>query len=426
MLKRLERLEKRSVVQEQYNLGVRESDNQKYRKGLRKVNAFIGGEIDRLVERRWQIIYELDLGKNKELFREKKTISSRIDRLHDLKDLVNRCCKKFIAITRENKKAVRESYSLALHCGHVLCPRCSQHKSKIHNRKVYRIAKWLLLIRDKFGNKQPLHSVVFTLPLSLRPYFNSEMMLNVLFRAANKALKDVVGPEGSIMSMHFYGDKSEQYNPHVNATFGGISLVDRLPLPKIIPKSKLKELRECFLTEVLKSIPGLAKDMLFDADDTSGTRYVKQNSNCHRSIRVKKGEKLHNLIYIFRSTLPLDKLSTSCQEVKDMFLFDLSPCKSGVNGRSNRGCGYRNVRYFGSYRCSNRKKYLEENNIVIPDNPGFKTKGDSTEFEVVMYADGKPKLFNYADVTLGEMHPELKLNQVYLDNHFDNLEGNYD
>lgn len=63
---------------------------------------------------------------------------------------------------------------------------------------------------------------------------------------------------------------------------------------------------------------------------------------------------------------------------------------------------------------------------MIPDNPGFKTKGDSTEFEVVMYADGKPKLFNYADVTLGEMHPELKLNQVYLDNHFDNLEGNYD
>lgn len=421
MLKRIKRLEQRSIVQEQYETDslseLRERVDKKYRSDLRKVNSFIGSEINRLVKRRWQIVYELDLGRNKKLFQEKKSITSKIDRLYDLRDLINRCCKKFIAISRINKSSVRESYSLPLYCGSMLCPKCSEHKSKIHNRKVYRIAKWLLLIRDKFGNKPPLHSIVFTLPLALRPYFKLEKMLNVLFKAANVALKNVVGPEGSIMSMHFYGDKSEKYNPHLNVTFGGISSVDRLPLPKIIPKAELKELRECFLGEVLRNVPGLAKDELFGVDDANGTRFIEQNSNCHRSIRVQKGEKLHNLIYIFRSTLPLEKLAASSQEIKDMFLYDLSPCKSGVNGRSNRGSGYRNIRYFGAYRCSNRKKYLEENNIVIADNPGFKTTDDDIEFVVIKYGDGKPRLFNYDDdnVVVGAIHPELKMPQVFLD-----------
>jgi hypothetical protein len=375
--------------------------------------AFIASETKQLVAKRWKVISQLDDGKTKHLFKGKNELSSKIDKLYRLRDLVNNCEKRFIAISRVNKNQVHESYSMPLTCGSMLCPRCSQKKSKVHNRKVYRIARWMLEIRDRNGDKQPFHSVVFSLPLKLRKHFASEKMLNVLFKSANEALKEVVGPEGCVLSMHFYGDRSDEFNPHVNCVFSGVSSEGRFPLPTFLSKAKLKKLREAFLAEVLKSVPGAVTDELFDDDDVGGEKFIEQNANCHRSIRFTEGQKLHNLLYIFRGTLPLEKLEISSQEVKDMFLFDLTPCKDGF-AKGSRGRGFRNVRYFGAYRCSNRKKYLEENNIIIPKNLGFKTKDDDTKFEVICY-EGKPRIFNFDDAVLGAVHPELGLQQVYLD-----------
>ena len=459
MLKRKLRLDKREKTYEEYHRAMVEAARARidkdYRKDLRGVMALISSQIDMLVEQRWEIIYRLDDGKTKDLVKEKNVISSKIDKLYSLKDLINNCQKRFVAISRINKSQERESYSMPLSCGSVLCPRCSKKKSKVHNRKVFRIARWMLEIRDVNGDKQPFHSIVFTLPLKLRKHFASEKMLNVLFQAANETLKDVVGCEGWVGAMHFYGHKSDEYNPHVNSVFSGVSSEGRLPLPKILSKDELKELRETFLSKVLENATSNVWDELFGADvkvwrnnikDELKTpvepfgdkeikkfvkkkefkKFVKENANCHRTEpKSTDGQKKHNLLYIFRGTLPLDKLVTSSQEVKDLFLFDLSPCKGGLT-KGGRGKGFRNVRYFGAYRCSNRKKYLEENGIVVPENPGFVTSDDDTKFEIVSY-DGKPRLFSFDGVVLGKLNLELGLQEVHLDDHwFDETDDDYD
>ena len=427
MLKRKSRLENREKTFKDFLQITEETERirkeKEYRTSLRQVMAFIASETDQLVAQRWKISDQLDDGKTNDLFKEKNKLSSKIDRLHRLRNLINNCEKKFIAFSRINKDEVRESYGMPLTCGSMLCPRCSQKKSKVHNRKVYRIARWMLEIRDQNGDKQPFHSVVFTLPLKLRKHFASEKMLNVLFKSANEALKEVVGPEGCVLSMHFFGDKSDEFNPHVNCVFSGISAEGRLPLPTLLSKSELKKLRETFLAEVLKSVPCAVKDELFDDGDVGGENFIEQHANCHRSIRFTEGQKKHNLLYIFRGTLPLRKLEIASQKVKDLFLFDLSPSKDGF-AKGSRGRGFRNVRYFGAYRCSNRKKYLEENGIVVPTNAGFQTRDDDIKFEVVFYK-GKPKIFSFndVDIIIGELHLELRWSEIYLD---DSWEDDHD
>ena len=440
MLKRKSRLKHREFSFKDFLQITEETERirkeTEYRTSLRQVNDFIASQTEQLVEKRWNVIHQLDVGKAKHLFKEKNEISSQIDRLYRLRDVINNCQKKFVAISRINKSSVRESYSLPLTCGSMLCPRCSKNKSKVHHRKVFRIARWMLQIRDRNGDMQPFHSIVFSLPLKLRSFFTTKLMLDMLFKCANETLMEVIGPEGCVMALHFYGHKSDEFNPHVNCVFSGVSSEERLPLPTFLTKPKLKELRETFLSKVLESVPGVARDQLIDADDKyikkskeyikKKKEYIKKNSNCHRSIRLTEGEKKHNLLYIFRGTLPLEKLEDSSQEVKDLFLLDLSPCKDGLT-KGGRGKGFRNVRYFGAYRCSNRKKFLEENGIVVPENPGFKTIDDDIEFEIITYEDGKPRLFNFDGVVLGEVNFELGLQQVYLDDDsFGDEDDDYD
>ena len=433
MLKRKLRIEKREKTSEEYHRDRVEDQRVRiakdYQTDLRKVMAFIDSQIDLLVEQRWKIIYRLDDEKTKHLFQEKKKINSKVDRLYNLKDLLKSCQKRFVALSRVNKNEERESYSMPLSCGSMICPRCSKKRSKVHNRKVFRIAKWMLEIRDRNGDKQPFHSIVFTLPLKLRKHFASKKMLDVLFQCANETLKDIVGCEGWVGAVHFYGHKSDAFNPHINCVFSGVSSEGRFPLPLFLSTEKLEELRETFLSKVLEGVPSNVRDELFgddDVDDEKFKEFIKTNSNCHRNKpRMTEGQKLHNLLYIFRGTLPIKKLETSSQKVKDLFLFALSPCKDGLS-KGSRGKGFRNVRYFGSYRCSNRKKYLEENNIIVPKNPGFVTKDDDTEFEIVCY-EGKPKLFSFDNVVVGEINSELGLQQVYLDDTwFTEIDDDYD
>ena len=45
----------------------------------------------------------------------------------------------------------------------------------------------------------------------------------------------------------------------------------------------------------------------------------------------------------------------------------------------------------------------------------------------MIFYEGKPKLFSFDNVAIGEIHPELRLPEVFLDDHrFDDVEGNYD
>lgn len=419
MLKRQIKSDNRKLIKADFQKKKKKRQAKEYEEKLKNVFSFIDAEEQKLLQRldnvklrRKECNY-----KSVPLKRAKDELELKLRMLGKHKDIISACNSKFIAASRQVPDKARESIALPLDCGSQLCPRCSENKSAIHRRKIRRIAKWLLEIKCVKGSTPTIHSYVFTLPKGIRSFFATKVMLDKLFKVASNAIMDTIGPQGTICTLHSFGDKEDVYAPHINILFAGIDK-NRNRLPNVIPPEKLQEVRESFLSEVVKLLPHEFVEQL-------PNDYVERNSNCHRSFKNKKGQKLHIVAYITRGTIDIPKLANEPQEIIDLFLYQLAPCRiDGANNStmSGKGRGFRYIRYFGQYSCGNRKKFLEQNSIVINDRKPFQVADDpDIGFEIVSYF-GKPVLFNFYEHEQVGVHNELELPKVDLNYWFvDNL-----
>ena len=394
----------------------REKKEKDYEYKLKSVVSFLTVEEKKLLEKLRDIEFK-HREKNYKSFSLKRIrdkLKLKLKMLEKHKDIISSCNSKFIAVSRKVPDKARESLAMPLDCGSQLCPRCSENKSTIHRRKIRRIARWLLEVRCARGSRPMLHSFVFTLPSILRKFFVSKTMLDKLFSVASKTIMDTIGPQGTICTLHGFGDKEDAYAPHINVLFAGIDK-NRNHLPNLIPKEKLREVRESFLSEVVKLLPHEFAEQL-------PNDYVEKNSNCHRSFKNKKGQKLHIIGYLTRGVVDVPKLANEPQAIIDLFLYQLSPCRiDGANGSamSGKGRGFRYTRYFGQYSCGNRKKFLEQNHIVVSKRKPFQVVDDpDIKFEIVEHF-GKPVMFNFYEHSPLGFHESLKLPNVDLDYWFE-------
>lgn len=419
MLKRQIKSDNRQLIKADFQKKKKKIQEKEYEEKLENVVGFLGTEESKLLEQLQNVKfrYKESNYKSSSLKRVRDKIELKLRMLAKHEEIIHGCNAKFIAVSRQVPDKQRESLALPLDCGSQLCPRCAANKSRIHCRKIRRIAKWLLEVRCAKGTTPMLHSYVFTLPKSLRSFFASKIMLDKLFKVASNAIMDIIGPQGTIATLHNFGDKEDMYAPHVNILFAGIDK-NRNRLPNVIPKEKLKEVRESFLLEVVKLLPDEFVEQL-------PNDYVEKNSNCHRSFKNKKGQKLHIIGYLTRGVVDVPKLANEPQEIIDLFLYQLSPCRiDGANNStmSGKGRGFRYTRYFGAYSCGNRKKFLEQNSIVVNEKKPFQVADDpDVDFEIVSYF-GKPVLFNFYEHEQVGVHKELELPKVDLNYWFvDNL-----
>ena len=390
----------------------RKKEEEDYEKRLKVVFSFLDVEQEKL-EGDLQVVNDKrqeNNYKSSSLKSLKYELGLKLRMLEKHREILNACNSKFIAASREIPGKERESIAMPLDCGSQLCPRCSENKSAIHRRKIRRIASWLLELRCNDGTTPMLHSYVFTIPQTLRKFFVTKVMLDKLFKVASDAIMNTIAPQGTICTLHGFGDEKDTFSPHINVLFGGMDN-ERNRLSDLITKEKLKEIRESFLLEVIKLLPS-------DFVETLPDEFVKQSSNCHRSFKSKQGQKLHIVGYVTRGTIDIPKLANGSQEIIDLFLYKLSPCK--VDGLKNssmsgKGRGFRYTRYFGQYSCGNRKKFLEANLVVINKRKPFEVDDDTDiPFEIVSHFD-KPIIFHfYMHSPLG-VHKKLNLQMVDLD-----------
>jgi len=104
-------------------------------------------------------------------------------------------------------------FAKLVYCGREWCPVCGLQKSVAHLR---RIARWL----PKAFQIKSLGYFVFTIPLELRPEYRTKAELSALMQKATRLLK-TMGYDRGLSRLHYFGDKSEVYNPHINILVDG-------------------------------------------------------------------------------------------------------------------------------------------------------------------------------------------------------------
>jgi len=414
--KRRDKVENRKLKRVNFLKEKKEKQKEKEREEKRKVFDFL--ELQSL-----KLLSELAIVKSKrkhsnyrnlELNRLKKDLEIKLKMLQKHEQILKNCHSRFVAASRKVPGKLRQTVAMPLNCGSQLCHRCSKSKSTVHRRKTRRVARWLLELKANDGTKPSLHNYVLTVPVELRHFFCGKSMLDKLFRTANDAVMKFVPAVGSVCTLHAFGDRGKGWNPHVNVQYAGLD-GNGNRIPNFYSQEKMKAIREEFLKRVLLFIP---KEIL----KTLPANYVETNANGNRNFRVKKGQKLHSILYQTRGTVNVDELQNEPQKVIDLFLYSLAPCK--IDGAENttmsgKGKGYRWIRYFGKYACGNRQRLLEENGILFANNKPFAvTDFPDVEFEIVTIG-GKPKMFSFWEhVPLGT-HKELNLPLVDLDYVFD-------
>lgn len=106
------------------------------------------------------------------------------------------------------------TYAKTVNCGREWCPECGRRWSKAHQRK---FARWW----PKVAQMKYVGYLVFTMPREARPRvdeYKPEMLrkqLNTIRKRTIEGLK-CMGYERGLCRWHWYGDKSNEWAPHLN------------------------------------------------------------------------------------------------------------------------------------------------------------------------------------------------------------------
>lgn len=224
-------------------------------------------------------------------------------------------------------------FSKLISCHRMLCPKCSQKDSRAHKRKYGRIWNKLMWIAQVANCV--LGYVVFTIPPRLRRFFMDKENLAELHRRGAKCVEEVMGADGSCTVVHLFGDRSDEFHPHVNVVFpqwgnGHVS------------ESKLKELRRRW------------REMLQEWLDV---QIDESEENAHYNYARVKGQMIHRVKYISRSVVGPERFLRLDDSLKRLIVEGLK--------------GFRNVRYHGRLSDRNWRSYLQEIGVDTP----MKAKG---------------------------------------------------
>lgn len=119
----------------------------------------------------------------------------------------------FVPLEHDDDDECRSRFAKEVYCGKEWCPDCREEGSPAHNR---RIARWIPKIRQF----DALGYWVFTQPLELRDQFRDPLMLSMWAHGIQEILKRH-GFEKGLRRVHFFGDESTTYNPHLNVLTSG-------------------------------------------------------------------------------------------------------------------------------------------------------------------------------------------------------------
>ena len=206
------------------------------------------------------------------------------------------------------------SYQKVLHCSKSLCPVCSEKNSEAHKR---RYARMIRKFRH-FVENEPMGYMVFTVPLAQRPHFKDKVSLGYLMKAAASVVQGVLGVDGVVVSMHFFGDKKLDYHPHVNVIFPLLADRGSRKVYERLSKKKLELLRSEW------------RDALQDY-----TKEKIDQVSVHYQFAGTEGRKVHKFKYVGRSTVPFEAF-IALDEGMQEFLID------GL-------FRFHNVRYYGEF-----------------------------------------------------------------------------
>lgn len=172
--------------------------------------------------------------------------------------------------------------------------------------------------------------VVFTIPPRLRHFFMSKENLAELHRRGAKCVEEVMGADGSCTVVHLFGDRSDEFHPHINVIF-----------PKwgegYISDSQLKELRRRW-REILQ--------------DWFGVPIDEREENAHYSYARVEGQMIHRVKYVSRSVINPERFLRLDDSLKLLIVEGLK--------------GFRNVRYHGRLSDRNWRSYLQEMGVNVP------------------------------------------------------------
>ena len=152
-------------------------------------------------------------------------------------------------------------FAKVLYCGKEWCSNCGQEWSKPHQR---RFSRWLC----KVTQIQTMGYFVFTLPMEVRENFRSKKQLSWLGSAIQNLLKSY-GYERGLRRWHFFGDKTNDWHPHLNVIVDGA----------YASESKLERIKQSY-----SALLGV------------------EIADVNYRYRKSPGEKVHTLKYVTRAT----------------------------------------------------------------------------------------------------------------------------
>ena len=247
------------------------------------------------------------------------------------------CKRGAIGLRSENDR----KYAAPMSCDKAFCPDCGRKNSHYHNERFVAIDK-------KLKPCDILAQVVITIPKHLRSYFQDKKSLNKLITVGYDAMKKVFGTSGGCCTLHYFGDREDDYNPHFNFLFP-VEEGYRIP----------EELNE-LCGEVRKIIArALTKITGEEIED-----YEKLNVNY--KYKEDDRSKAHAISYVSRPMILPDKL---LKQEDDLIKFLVS----------QRG---HTVRWFGKFSNSQVKEHLKsEYNYEVPERKPAACPIDGSELK---------------------------------------------
>jgi hypothetical protein len=185
----------------------------------------------------------------------------------------------FIPLEHEDDDGCRNRYAKEIYCGKEWCPACGKNGSGAHNR---RVARWLLKIRQW----KSMRYTVLTMPKELREQYRDPLMLTMWADGVRDIFKSHgCLPHGGLRRFHFYGDKSPDFNPHLNVMTEG----------SFIEKKVLGDIKAgC------AALLGICKTCDLNGEKCLKLKCQKYDFESHYT--SSPGKMFHNLKYVTRAT----------------------------------------------------------------------------------------------------------------------------
>jgi hypothetical protein len=263
--------------------------------------------------------------------------------------------------------AMQDMYSgarlyVAHNCYHWSCPKCGGKDGNISQRRKRTIKRNIEIEIDDI-EKIFLRQFVLTVPMQIRDKFRSARMLSNLMKSAHKQINKYFDGY-QIIYLHLFGDKSEEFNPHIN-----VHIIEKKEAAKYkISLKTIDEIKEWWL-KVLK-----------------GHGYKGEAVDIKYSFRVKIKNILHAIKYMS----------------KPFGMNDPERIKKGIkNDEILKKLLFEDLKNFRSYRQYNKKREKKEGEKMV----------SKKELEKIMIKNG---IIQEGDSVYWQYQGEVPTQEIFL------------